>query len=385
MASGSQIPASSPADHNSEPPSQKLRSSCNNCAQSKVRCKKEHPKCYRCERLGLNCFYGRSRRRGKPPSKPVSTQQWPQSLGERPSFPEGATEDLQMPWQLDTAHLPADIAPLRERERPDSNAFHSSGIWNIFPPFSDLNFSDDTTAQESTAAFGNNEPTCETPTSDEDMELANIGENTAACCMNTALFTLSSIYKLSKDSSETLTSHSSSETTTSTLCASSDVIILSTRNATLTLARLLACTCCNCVNDSGMPFLLASIAAKILYWYQALYQWDICNPEPQKSSCVREERSSSSFITSGSQKQHEVSTTPLVIGTLYIPHATEKRMKAQMLLCELLPFAESCKMFGTRSQSLDRAHRESLMCKMFENYLQNGVVDLQRSLNTICG
>jgi hypothetical protein len=43
----------------------KVRESCNNCAQSKVRCSKERPVCARCEDRGLFCRYSLSRRTGK--------------------------------------------------------------------------------------------------------------------------------------------------------------------------------------------------------------------------------------------------------------------------------------------------------------------------------
>ncbi|KAJ5794559.1 transcriptional regulator family: Fungal Specific TF [Penicillium paradoxum] len=49
-------------------PRLKFRSSCDPCAASKVRCTKEQNGCSRCVQNGLKCVYGRSRRKGKPPS-----------------------------------------------------------------------------------------------------------------------------------------------------------------------------------------------------------------------------------------------------------------------------------------------------------------------------
>lgn len=45
---------------------EKLRSTCNQCALSKVRCNKRKPTCQRCETHEFECVYDRSRRRGKP-------------------------------------------------------------------------------------------------------------------------------------------------------------------------------------------------------------------------------------------------------------------------------------------------------------------------------
>lgn len=47
----------------------KLRSSCDDCGISKVKCDRGHPECGRCVTLGLTCVYGLSRKSGKPPRK----------------------------------------------------------------------------------------------------------------------------------------------------------------------------------------------------------------------------------------------------------------------------------------------------------------------------
>ncbi|KAI0538515.1 hypothetical protein GGR58DRAFT_468085 [Xylaria digitata] len=49
-----------------EPPTIKFRSSCDRCAESKVRCDKQHPRCKRCSRIGISCRYSISMRTGKP-------------------------------------------------------------------------------------------------------------------------------------------------------------------------------------------------------------------------------------------------------------------------------------------------------------------------------
>ncbi|KAJ5182621.1 hypothetical protein N7492_000237 [Penicillium capsulatum] len=48
------------------PPSQKLKDSCDMCSSSKVKCNKEKPVCGRCRKLGYPCFYSPARRIGRP-------------------------------------------------------------------------------------------------------------------------------------------------------------------------------------------------------------------------------------------------------------------------------------------------------------------------------
>jgi hypothetical protein len=82
---------------------EKLRSTCNQCALSKVRCNKRKPTCQRCETHDFECVYDRSRRRGKPRSSqeqrcldgrstPSSAQSglynWPNSYDNMDPFPE---------------------------------------------------------------------------------------------------------------------------------------------------------------------------------------------------------------------------------------------------------------------------------------------------------
>ena len=47
---------------------EKLRSTCNQCTLSKVRCNKRKPTCQRCQTHNFRCVYDRSRRQGKPRS-----------------------------------------------------------------------------------------------------------------------------------------------------------------------------------------------------------------------------------------------------------------------------------------------------------------------------
>ncbi|XTI88793.1 hypothetical protein V2W45_521151 [Cenococcum geophilum] len=46
----------------------KLRSSCDICANAKVKCDRERPVCQRCQNSGMRCNYSISRRMGKPPA-----------------------------------------------------------------------------------------------------------------------------------------------------------------------------------------------------------------------------------------------------------------------------------------------------------------------------
>lgn len=55
----------SPSLPSASPPSLVLRSSCDSCAVSKVKCDKSHPRCGRCAASGMECVYGVSRKHGR--------------------------------------------------------------------------------------------------------------------------------------------------------------------------------------------------------------------------------------------------------------------------------------------------------------------------------
>lgn len=80
---------------------EKLRSTCNQCALSKVRCNKRKPICQRCETHDFECVYDRSRRRGKPRS---SQQQ--RSLEGPYTWPDPSYNDVGMdPFSKLSNHL----------------------------------------------------------------------------------------------------------------------------------------------------------------------------------------------------------------------------------------------------------------------------------------
>lgn len=55
---------------------EKLRTTCDSCASSKVRYNKQKPICRRCTALNLDCVYGPSRRKGKPPGSRSGTSRF---------------------------------------------------------------------------------------------------------------------------------------------------------------------------------------------------------------------------------------------------------------------------------------------------------------------
>ncbi|OCL10940.1 hypothetical protein AOQ84DRAFT_205433 [Glonium stellatum] len=61
------VPRPSTSRRNTDRPP-KLRSSCDICANAKVKCDRERPVCQRCQNSGMRCNYSISRRMGKPPA-----------------------------------------------------------------------------------------------------------------------------------------------------------------------------------------------------------------------------------------------------------------------------------------------------------------------------
>lgn len=116
-----------------------------------------------------------------------------------------------------------------------------------------------------------------------------------------------------------------------------------------------------------MPLLLIAVAAKIVKWYRTLH---LRNTQAS---------SSSSFGIASAQ------STLLNIGALELPRSTEMRVKAQMLLCEIEPLLQICKI---SEQKLDRgmkAYGGGEVRAAFERYWKSGLMGLRESLECACG
>src|ERR1700760_3100996 len=67
-----------------------LKSTCDACAESKVKCDRNHPECIRCTLHGVRCHYSESKRLGKPPASARRSKSLSTSSIVATSFQEGA-------------------------------------------------------------------------------------------------------------------------------------------------------------------------------------------------------------------------------------------------------------------------------------------------------
>ncbi|KAJ5852596.1 transcriptional regulator family: Fungal Specific TF [Penicillium soppii] len=115
----------------------KLRTSCDPCSSSKVRCTKEKPGCSRCSRNGLECVYGRSQRKGKPPSKTSFTHIPPrQSLSSHALPPSPSS--LSPPGQ----------SPGRTEQYENSTIYNYHCPWSRSPMFPTMDYANPSVANE---------------------------------------------------------------------------------------------------------------------------------------------------------------------------------------------------------------------------------------------
>ena len=73
------------------------------------------------------------------------------------------------------------------------------------------------------------------------------------------------------------------------------------------------------------------------------------------------------------------------LGGLQLSRTTQMRMKAQLLLCELEPLAQAALALERCMRSREAGHGEDQVWKSIERYLKQGVADLMRSLEAVCG
>ncbi|PSN72926.1 hypothetical protein BS50DRAFT_173513 [Corynespora cassiicola Philippines] len=145
-------PASSRRNADKPP---KLRSSCDICANAKVKCDRERPVCQRCINSGMRCHYSVSRRMGKPPRKDANGNPMPKKsdlkAAERRSSSLSTPERDSISAKLADDQLGAGIPdPLADInfEQHLLNFDQSSAL-----PWNDLNFMADPNNFASNDAF----------------------------------------------------------------------------------------------------------------------------------------------------------------------------------------------------------------------------------------
>ncbi|KAF2268206.1 hypothetical protein CC78DRAFT_16957 [Lojkania enalia] len=105
----------------------KLRTSCDACSTSKVKCSKQHPTCARCTLSGIQCVYGISRRHGKPPRKQRSNpDKIPTATSDNQSFSPDKSGFGKLKLKLKAKPLLPDLTETETVEWKDTPAWPST-------------------------------------------------------------------------------------------------------------------------------------------------------------------------------------------------------------------------------------------------------------------
>lgn len=267
-----------------EPPKEKFRSACDACAASKVRCTKEQPICQRCARLDIECVYGLSQRRGKPPmnrDRELSVS--------GPILPETDVVTAA----ADRLTLPSGLGWPRGLETEGSYSSSSTGVatteaWGTFQ-------AGGTTLSPPYIASPGLQPAGSYGTGDQLFNLSNpsfpqyttpssyslpgtvpaaipFANTNLATCVREALETLALLYSPQQSSIPIsviapMVASTQTPQTTDFTYPSLEVI----RVCINSLDRLAACTCTDCLSDRSRLYMLMTIASKINHRLQGEY------------------------------------------------------------------------------------------------------------------
>ncbi|KAK0640247.1 Aflatoxin biosynthesis regulatory protein [Lasiodiplodia hormozganensis] len=313
--------------------SEKLRSTCDNCALSKVRCNKKKPVCQRCEAQDLECVYGRSQRRGKPRAAQHHHHQQQQRQRDQP---------LHSPYSWCSTD-PFDVMntfPDLRTTLPDAAMFDATSMWPEYsPPYPGLDLDSSSTddvrtvnsepAGKDVSPMPDVQPTTTTSNSSVLLSFAALDKPcTGDTCTSTVFCTLGTLCHMGAASVGGIPQRGDVVDSTTTCRISSDLILKTNRMAIQRLQQLLAGDCAACARDVNLGLLLCAAVSKIMEWYRAVLHGLAAGGGPVSSS--------STAAAAVVRNIHgAVAMTPITMGDFQLDLASETRMKAQLLLCEL--------------------------------------------------
>ncbi|CAG8895828.1 unnamed protein product [Penicillium egyptiacum] len=467
---------------NRSQPRPKFRASCDPCAASKVRCTKEQNGCSRCVRNGLKCVYGRSRRKGKPPSSKNSCAQthhrhsqlsspippFPGAPASPPGVPAPSSSwaagqhpghhrpnyNFNCPWYRSPMFPTAsyqnqtlDTAMAMERERrtpnsltphqslPDDNTASHMPVDSGYILWPNLSGADRIVTDSGEVGTlprkavpedhghsdyddmgDDGEERDHDERHEEVEELEDANKDQHEPCITVACRVLSSLYQFVRcDCGNGHASNSGGASTSRDQCKpltpeeaapTGHIVFRMTQSATEMVSRLLDCTGSACAQDASMLLVLGAILSKILTWYQALYQSEIGSLLPSAPSLAQPSANPprpalKSYHSNSSRTGDQVKLSPQVDGTgdsmyavpLTIPlsivtfnicRATETKMKAQLLLCQLQNLHQVCQGLDRRVQAAESMRGEKNLWDGSNAQLLEKVCELQRALTVVC-
>ncbi|KAJ5693839.1 transcriptional regulator family: Fungal Specific TF [Penicillium majusculum] len=381
----------------SKPQRLPFRSSCDPCAASKVRCTKEQQGCSRCVQNGLKCVYGRSRRKGKPPSNKTASihapvhppsSRVPVSLS--PPVPPVPT---QLSWTPSPNHHPPNYNHSCSWYRASNPTEWERRRNTLTPSLTPSLTPDAGISHLSTPEFGwpsmvGSDPIVtggdslgslqemrgmddENGGSQERDEVRREPEDDQhESCITVACRTLSSLYQFVQSdcvnghTTDHIKSHNILKPPTPEESPANDVVFCTTRSATETVSRLL-----NCTGTSSPP--------------SRNGREDVGSYSSQSGN----EHSTDLLQPSESMEESIYTvplTIPLTIGAFNLSRATERKTKAQLLLCEVQTLSQVCQTLDRRVQAAESMHGDKNVYGQSNTNLLRKLGELQHALTAVC-
>ncbi|OQD66538.1 hypothetical protein PENPOL_c004G07191 [Penicillium polonicum] len=229
-------------------------------------------------------------------------------------------------------------------------------------------------------------------------------------CIAVACRTLSSLYQFVQSDCVNGHGHSTNDNQSRNMlkpptpeespATDSDSVFCMTRSAIETVSRLLNCTGRSCAGDPSILLVLSSILLKILAWYEALHRSEIgrlglsATPSPSgrkdvgSNGCHSSVTHSTGLSQSSESMEGSLYTVPLIIpltvNAFNLSRATETKMKAQLLLCEVQTLSQVCQALDRRVQAAENMRGGKGLCGQSNTHLLRQLDELQHALAAVC-
>ncbi|CAK1367711.1 hypothetical protein CB0940_11524 [Cercospora beticola] len=294
-------------------PTIKYRAACDHCSATKIKCTQERPSCARCRTLGRDCNYSRSLRAGKPPrssqglnkriaNAPVLPRRGPAADSPQPvnggplghglpaqiAYPiSGHTPKTEPAWSATSSPYPSppDMRAYGSAEPTFFQDIHTADNSSVNTPMEPEWFFDFTNAslpsesplvrvdsreptQQPSPMSDTRHPVCLPQSADAKIypnELNNMSQEFIPNsptppgvdqCLRTATETLNRLYEIPYAQID----HETKQ-------YSVDQVLSSTSRAVQICHDLISCPC---VKDFHLPIAIATLASKVLTWYQTV-------------------------------------------------------------------------------------------------------------------
>ncbi|OCK80659.1 hypothetical protein K432DRAFT_434619 [Lepidopterella palustris CBS 459.81] len=343
----------------------KLRSSCDICANAKVKCDRERPVCQRCLNSGMRCNYSISRRMGKPPASArkdnnqTSTpkQQGTKSSPRRSSGLSTPERDSHKSF-LNDQQLGGGSIPDHLNDAGLDNSLlnydHSPSL-----PWNDLNFMTEASVDPNTftsetllstsallALEGSMNFMDNWGSADHGSDLARVSSGSTDQFHGSDLeFSPSFDVHGGQSFCTTFNPSSGSDENNPAAPSTIDQVLATNRRAITTFHQLLQCPCSS---NSGLVLAIALIILKILSCYGAIGRSTSSRTSNSRPMSSAASGSSTPWGMDTNVEREMVLDIPITMGAYQIDSEDEQHLKLQLVLNELRKVSKLIDAFAGR-------------------------------------